>query len=246
VVAPVLVFTPAEYKLRYYLLPAFPALALVMGPLAAELATRPLATPRATRASFAAAAALVLAVGAGAWVALARPDLLSRSDQATMAAVVAAAPFGASGAAAIVGTALGVAATATALRLWGPLLGLTVGLAGLWLALGAPAVAEQTTARASLRSLAETARRRFPAPGALAFYGPESRSIVVYVGHPVPTLGRDASRIAPGMGIIATLPAYQVLAQNGYVGDSIAMAEGQVGNLEQGTLVLAEGRRPVP
>jgi 4-amino-4-deoxy-L-arabinose transferase-like glycosyltransferase len=243
-IAPVLVFTPAEYKLRYYLLPAFPALALLMGPLAAELVTRPLAAPRATRTSLGLAALLIVVVGAGAWVALARPELLSRSDQATMAAVVAAAPFGSSGAAAIVGVVLGVAATATALRLWGPLVGMTAVLATAWLAFGAPAVAEMTTARGSFRAFAETAKRRFPTPGSLAFYGPESRAIVVYVGHPVASLQRDAGRITPGMGIIATLPAFQVLAQNGYVGDSLAMAEGQVGNLERGTLVLAEGRRP--
>jgi hypothetical protein len=189
---------------------------------------------------------LVLSVGAGAWVALARPELLSQSDQATMAAVVAAAPGGTSGAAWGVGGVLGIAATATALRLWGPLVLLTGGLAIAWLAVGAPAVAEQTTARASVRPLADAARRRFPAPGTLVFYGPEARAIVVYVGHPIPTLGRDATRITPGMGVIATLPAYQVLAENGYVGDSLAMAEGRIGNLERGTLVLAEGRRPTP
>ena len=245
-VAPLIVFTPAEYKLRYYLLPSIPALALLMGPFAAALVATSRGKPQASRASLIAAALLVLSVGAGAWVALARPELLSQSDQATMAAVVGATPGGPSGAALIVGSVLGIAATATALRLWGPLVLLTGALAIAWLAVGAPAVAEQTTARASVRPFAEAARRRFPAPGALAFYGPEARTIIVYVGHPIPTLRRDATRITPGMGIIATLPAYQVLAQNGYVGDSLAMAEGQIGNLERGTLVLAEGRRPTP
>ncbi|MGH7895921.1 MAG: ArnT family glycosyltransferase, partial [Candidatus Binatia bacterium] len=36
VVAPVFVFTPAEYKLRYYLLPSLPPLALLAAPFAAE------------------------------------------------------------------------------------------------------------------------------------------------------------------------------------------------------------------
>src|SRR6185503_20086952 len=55
-VAPVVVFTPAAWKLRYYLLPSLPALALLAGPLAAELVTWPIGRLRATRASLAAGA----------------------------------------------------------------------------------------------------------------------------------------------------------------------------------------------
>jgi 4-amino-4-deoxy-L-arabinose transferase-like glycosyltransferase len=239
--APVLVFAPAEYKLRYYLLPCLPALALLAAPLAAELVTRPVGAARATRASLVASALLLVAGGLAAWVALARPDLLSRSDQDTMAAVLGAMPGGRGTLAMIVGTLVGVAGAAVALRLWGPLVALTGTLAIGWLAVGAPRVAAATTDAVSFRDLARTVRERYPAGAPLAFYGPAVRTVVVYVGRPIPSLGRRATAIAAGMGVIATLPAYQALAQGGYVGDTLAVAEGRTGNLERNTLVLAEG-----
>jgi 4-amino-4-deoxy-L-arabinose transferase-like glycosyltransferase len=241
-VAPVLVFTPAEYKLRYYLLPSLPALALLAAPLAAELVARPVGTPRASRASLAAAALLLVAGGVAAWIALARPEWLSRSDRDTMDAVLDAMPGGRGALAVVTGALVGIATTVVALRLWGPLLTATGALAVGWLAVAAPRIAAATTDATSFRELARVARERFPPASALAFYGPVVRTVVVYVGRPIPSLGRQASRIAAGMGVIATLPAYQALAQGGYVGDSLAVVEGRTGNLERGTLVLAEGR----
>jgi hypothetical protein len=141
----------------------------------------------------------------------------------------------------IVGTLVGVAGAAVALRLWGPLVALTGTLAIGWLAVGAPRVAAATTDAVSFRDLARTVRERYPAGAPLAFYGPAVRTVVVYVGRPIPSLGRRATAIAAGMGVIATLPAYQALAQGGYVGDTLAVAEGRTGNLERNTLVLAEG-----
>ena len=241
-VAPVIVFTPAQWKLRYYLLPSLPALALLAAPLAYELVTRPIGRPRASRGSLVAAATTLVAGGVVAWIALGRPDLLARSDQVTMADLLAALPGGRGSTALLAGMFLGIATTTIALRLWGPLIAVTGALTIGWFAIGAPAVAVARPAAASLRNLARTAAERFPTPGALAFYGEPVRSLVVYVGHPVPSLARDTSRITPGLGLVLTLRAYERLAVQGVVGPRMATGEGQIGNLERGTLVLAEGR----
>jgi 4-amino-4-deoxy-L-arabinose transferase-like glycosyltransferase len=238
--APVVVFTPAEWKLRYYLVPSLPALALLAAPLAVALVTRPLERPRPTRASLVAAVVVIAAAGAAAWIGLARPEWLSRSDQVTLGDFVATVPGGAGAAAAFVGLLVGVGGAAVALRFWGPLIGLTGALSVGWFAIGAPAVAAR--APTTLRRFAHDALARFPAPGGLAFYGTPVRSVVVYVGHPVPSLERDDARIAPGLGVIATSTAHARLAAAGILGETLVAGEGQIGNLDRGTLVLAEGR----
>jgi 4-amino-4-deoxy-L-arabinose transferase-like glycosyltransferase len=244
-VTPVVVFTPAEWKLRYYLLPSLPALALLAAPLAEALVMRASGPPRATRASLLAGLLAVTIGGAAAFFVLARPDLLSRADQVAVAAVLAALP-GRAAVALLVGALLGIGGAAVALRLWGPLLAVTGALAAGWFAVGAPAVAAVTPDATSLRRFAVAARERFPEPSALAFYGLPVRSVVVYVGHPIPSLSRDRSRITPGLGVIATAQAHARLSADGLLGEPIVIGEGRIGNLEHGTLVLAEGAKKLP
>jgi 4-amino-4-deoxy-L-arabinose transferase-like glycosyltransferase len=241
--APVVVFTPAEWKLRYYLLPSLPALALLSAPLAAALVSAPLERPRASRAALALAAVLLVAGAAAAWIALARPELLSRSDQTTVRTLLSALPGGRSTAAALAGATLGAAATAVALRLWGPLVAVTAALVAGWFA-AAPAATDGSVA--SLRRFAVAARERFPADGHLAFFGLPVRSVVVYAGRPIPSLDRDPARITPGLGVIAGPRAYERLVADGRLGEPLARGEGRVGNLDDGTLVLAEGRAKTP
>lgn len=243
--APVVVFTPAEWKLRYYLLPSLPALALLAGPLAADLVSRPIGRPRLTRASLAAATLVVVGGAAAAWIALARPDLLSRGDQATVSDLVRVLP-GRSAAALLAGALVGIGGSAIALGLWGPLIALTAALAAGWVAVGAPVVAAAAPGPASFRRFALAARARFPAPSGLAFYGEPVRTVVVYVGRPVRSLGRDPDAVTPGLGVIASEAAHARLAAAGVVGEPLARAHGRVGNLAHGTLVLAEGRTKSP
>jgi 4-amino-4-deoxy-L-arabinose transferase-like glycosyltransferase len=243
--APVVVFTPAEWKLRYYLLPSLPALALLAAPLAESLVMRASGRPRATRTSLVAGALVVMLGGAAAFLVLARPDLLSRADQEALSALLAALP-GRTAVALLIGALLGIGGAAVALRLWGPLLAVTGALAIGWFAVGAPAVEAGAPDATALRRFADAARTRFPEPSDLVFYGPPVRSVVVYVGHPVPTLARDKSRITPGLGVIATAPAYARLSADGLLGDALVVGEGRIGNLERGTLVLAEGTKKIP
>ena len=244
--APVVLFTPAEWKLRYYLLPSLPALALLAAPLAEELVTRPIGRPRPTPASLVAGALALATGGIVIWVALARPDLLSRSDQARIGDLLAVVP-GRTGTAALVGgLLLGMAGAAIALRLWGPLVALTGALAVGWFAVGGPTVAAAVPSSAPLRAFAREVATRFPAPAPLVFYGLPVRSVVVYAGRPIPSLDRDDSRIAPGVGLIVRAPGYERLAAAGLVGERLAVGEGLIGNLDRGTLVLTTGREKAP
>ena len=236
-----LVFTPAEWKLRYYLLPSVPALALIAAPLRPRWSSR--ASSGRARGPLARRRGVALVVGAAlAWVALARPDLLSRSDQATLADALASLPGRRTTAALLAGALLGTAATAVALRLWGPLLAVTGALVVGWFAIGGPTLAADDPAAPSLRRFAAAAHERYPGDGRLAFFGLPVRSVVVYAGRPIPSLARDAERITPGLGVIATARAYERLAADGRVGAPLARGTGRIGNVDDGTLVLAEGR----
>lgn len=241
--APVVLFTPAEWKLRYYLLPALPPLALLTGPALVQLVTAPLVPLRVTRWSV--AAALLFAVGAAgaALVYLRSPAMLSESDQLTRTAVLTALG-GAPTIAAILGVVAGVAAVIIACQAWAGLVALVVGASVAWLALGEPGLEAAMSGRETLKAFAVEAAARFPPGRPLAFYGAEVRPVVVYVGRPVPSLGREPKRITPGQGVIAFQPAYEALAQAGYVGPPLATATGRTGNVERATLVLAEGTAP--
>lgn len=241
--APVLVFTPAEWKLRYYLLPALPALALLTAPTVAMLLTAPLRPVRITRASVGAGVATLLVVVVATAVVLLNPDVLARSDRVTLEAFLAVLG-GRAPAAAGLGMIAGMAAVLIGCQLWGPLATL-VGAGALgWLAVGAPAVEAASSRRDSTAAFARAVAARVPRDQPLAFYGSPVRSVVVYLGRPVPSLRRRPAAITPGLAVIAFKPAYDALAQSGYVGPPLAEGAGRIGNIARGELVLAEGRVP--
>jgi len=238
--APVVVFTPAEWKLRYYLLPCLPPLALLTGPLLVELIENFLVPQRVTRASLAAAAGLVVAVSIAALVYIQHPAVLSESDRLTRDAILRALG-GVEATAALIGIVAGMLAVTIACRAWGGVV-ILVGAAGLvWLVSGEPALDVATSSRDSLKPFAREAAALFPPGRPLAFYGPTIRPVVVYVGRPLPSLERRPERVEPGHGLIVLEQAYRALAEGGYVGPPLATAAGRIGNVEQATLVLAEG-----
>ncbi len=241
-VAPIVVFTPAEWKLRYYLLPSLVPLALLTGPLLARLFSQP-ARPGVTRASALAAAAFVALAAAGAGVYLGYPAVLSGSDQMTRDAFLRAFG-GVRAAAAVIAVVAALAAAAITWRAWRGLIVLVAAASVAWMAFGEPALEAATTRRDTLIPFAREAAARFPPGRSLAFYGATVRPVVVYVGRPIPTLGRRPERIAPGMGVIVLEPARRALAASGHLGPPLATATGRVGALERATLVLAEGRAP--
>jgi len=242
--APVVVFTPAEWKLRYYLLPSLPAVALLVSPtIAMLLEPGPLRHLRVTRASVASGVGAVLAVLGGAWIVLAYPDWLSPADQEIVATVLPMLPGEGSGLAVVAGLAAGVLGVAVACQAWGALAAATFAVTLAWMTIGMPLLEQATTARDSLRAFSEAVAARFP-DRPLAFYARPVRSIVAYVGRPIPALKRRATRIEPGTGVIALEPAHAALAASGYVGAVLATGTGRVGNLARATLVLAEGTTP--
>jgi 4-amino-4-deoxy-L-arabinose transferase-like glycosyltransferase len=241
--APVLVFTPAEWKLRYYLLPSLPPLALLAAPALVRLLAVPVRPMRVTRASASVAAVVAVTAVAGALVYLGHPEALSGSDQMTRDAFLKA--FGGTRVAAIaIGGVAGMAAAAIAWRAWRALVALIAAVSVLWMAVGEPALDAATTRRDTLKPFALEAAARFPPERGLAFYGATVRPIVVYAGRPIPTLGRRPERIVSGQGVIVAEPAYRALADAGYVGPPLAAATGRVGALERATVLLAEGRTP--
>jgi len=239
-VAPVLVFTPAEWKLRYYLLPSLPPLALLTAPALARMLEAPLVPWRVTRASAAAAAAFAVAAAVGTLVYLERPALLSASDRQTREAILLALG-GTAATASAVGLVVGVATVLIACRAWGGLAGLVAVASVVWLAAGEPRLEVATSRLDSMAAFGLEAAAHFPPGHPLAFYGPTVRPVVVYVGRPIPSLERRPERIVPGQGVIALEAAYHTLAMAGYVGPPLAAASGRIGNVERGTLVLAEG-----
>ena len=133
VIAPIVVFTPAEWKLRYYLLPSLPPLALLTGPFLAELVDAPFLPFRVTRGSVITGAVVALVACAAGLVYLQRPDLLSESDQLTRDALLAGLG-GAWEVAALIGLVAGIVAVAIACRAWGGLVVLVGVAAALWIA----------------------------------------------------------------------------------------------------------------
>jgi 4-amino-4-deoxy-L-arabinose transferase-like glycosyltransferase len=241
--APVLVFTPAEWKLRYYLLPCLPPLALLTGPLLVQLIESFLVPQRVTRASLAAAAGFVVAVSVAALVYIEHPAVLSESDRLTRDAILSALG-GVEATAALIGIVAGMFAVTVACRAWGGVV-MLVGSAGLaWLVSGEPALDVATSSRDSLKPFAREAAALFPPGRPLAFYGPTIRPVVVYVGRPVPSLDRRREGIVPGQGVIAFEPAYRTLAEAEILGPPLATTSGRIGNVERATLVLAEARGP--
>jgi 4-amino-4-deoxy-L-arabinose transferase-like glycosyltransferase len=238
--AAVIVFTPAEWKLRYYLLPSLPPLALLTAPTLARLLAEPVVPLRVTRGSVVGAALFAAGAAVAALVYLGRPAWLSESDQLTRDAILTALG-GARPMAAVIGVVAGMAAVAIACRAWGGLVALVAGASVIWLAAGEPRLEAATSVRDSLKAFGVEAGVRFPPGRPLAFYGASVRPVVVYVGRAVPSLDRRPEAIEPGQGLIAFEPAYRALAEAGYVGPPLATASGRIGNVERATLVLAEG-----
>jgi len=240
-VAPVVVFTPAEWKLRYYLLPALPAAALLAAPTAVRLFGTLRESPSPTRHSTWLGIAVALLVLAAAAVVLGWPQVLARSDRATLEALLAVAG-GRRGAAAGAGLVAGIAAVTVACRAWGATVALLGAGSALWLALGAPALEASTASRDTFRDFGREVAARVPADRPLVFYGEPVRSIVVYVGRPIPSIRRRPERLPPDGWVLAFEPAYRALAQAGLVGPPLVRATGRIGNLGRGEVVLAEVR----
>ncbi len=239
--APVIAFTPAAWKLRYYLLPSLPALSLLAAPAAVALLGGPVVgrlAPR--RAILALVSGGVLLVAAGA--VLARPALLSASDRSTLAALLALTPGGAPGAAALLGVAVGVAVGIVALEAWPLALALTAAATMAWMLVGVPALEQATSRRDSLRAFAAVVAARFPPPAPVVFVGPVIRPLVVYVGRTVPVV--EAEAVTDGMGVIAPEAEYTRLVERARAGPPLALAEGRIGNLARARIVLAEGIGP--
>ncbi len=235
--APVVVFTPAVVKLRYYLLPALPALALIAAPAVLELARR--APRRPSRRDLlvvggTVAGALVLVV----LLASTGARFLSPTDRSQLAITLALVPGGAPTAAASAGFALGTFVVAATCRAWAVGLGLVATAQLLWLVAGAPAVDRVVAERDSLRAFAREVAARHPAPAALAVYGEELRTIVLYVGRPMAVV-RRREHLAPGLLVVTTAPLYRTLAKAGLLGPPLLEAVGRIGNLAHGGVVLA-------
>jgi 4-amino-4-deoxy-L-arabinose transferase-like glycosyltransferase len=234
--APIVVFTAAEWKLRYYLLPSLPPLALLAAPAACALWERPMARGERRLVALVGMIGAAFAIAA-VWAAASGRVALSTSDRNTLEAL---RPFVPGGTAGVVGVAAALAAGALAIALagWRALLATVATATAVWLLFGTPAVERTVSRRDSLRAFAETAARRFPAPQGLVFYRSPIRPIVVYVGRRVPTLTRLDDAPA-GTGVIARAGAYRALVETGLVGEPLASADGRVGNLARSRIVLA-------
>jgi 4-amino-4-deoxy-L-arabinose transferase-like glycosyltransferase len=229
--APVVAFTPAEWKLRYYLLPALPALALLAAPALAALAGTAPARPDVRRAVVAlVVAGIVVAVGLAAVPAIP----LSASDRANAGALVAAFPDGARGVAVATGAVAGALALGVAWRAWSLLATLTAVAVVAWMAVGAPAVERAVSRRDSLKTFAREVAARHPPPESLVFYGEPIRPIVVYVGRPVPR----TDGVPTAGAVVATEPAARRLARAGVVALPELSGEGRVGNLGRARVLL--------
>jgi 4-amino-4-deoxy-L-arabinose transferase-like glycosyltransferase len=242
--APVLVFTPAEWKLRYYLLPSVPALALIAAPTVGRLLGEPprRMAPRGIMllaAGVAAALALAIAAAATGLVGL------SRSDRSTLAALAAVAPGGAAGAAAIAGFLAGVALVAVAWRAWAVLAGVTAALIALWMVVGVPALEQSVSRRDSLKAFALGVAARRPPPEPLAFWAEPVRPVAVYLGRQVPTVRRPED-VGPGLAVIATEAGFRSLTHAGVIGFPLLAGEGRIGNVARGRIVLLDVAPPPP
>ena len=234
--APLVAFTPAEWKLRYYLLPSLPALALVTAPAVVGLLALPAhrLSPRGL-----VALAAVAAAGLGGLALTARSLALSPSDRSTLDALLRIVPGGPSVAAAGVGFVAGLLLVALAWRAWPALLALVTTATVLWMAAGQPALEAAISQRDSLKPFARAVAARYPPPAALAFWRDPIRPVAVYVGRPVPTY-RRREELAPGLALMGSEPAMWDLLGAGVVGFPMLSAEGRLGNVARGRVMLLE------
>ena len=234
--APVVAFTPAEWKLRYYLLPSLPALALVTAPAVLRLVIVPARrlSPRGL-----AALAAIAAAGLGGLALAARSLPLSPSDRSTLDALWRIVPGGPSAAVAGVGFVAGVLLVALAWRAWAALVAVVATAVVLWMAVAQPALEAAISRRDSLKPFASGVAARYPPPARLAFWGDTIRPVAVYVGRPMPTFRRRAD-IAPGLALVGSEAAMRRLLDAGVVGFPVLSAEGRLGNVARGRIMLLE------
>jgi 4-amino-4-deoxy-L-arabinose transferase-like glycosyltransferase len=236
--APVVAFTPAQYKLRYYLLPALPALAMLAAPAAVRLwrATAPHGR-RGAVAPLAAGLLGALVAGGGLLLAL-RHDLLARSDRSTVEALASALPGDAVGLALLAAAVVGIVTAAVAARAWRSVLATVALVAAAWLLVGVPTLERRTSRRDSLRAFAAAVAARVPPGVPLAFFAEPIRSVVVYGGRTIPTARRRAD-VVPGTVLIVREGAYRRLASAGVVGPPLLVGRGRTDNVARGRVVLA-------
>ncbi len=232
--APLVAFTPAEWKLRYYLLPGLPALALMTAPAVLRLVAR---RPRRPGARGAVALAAVVAAGLVVLALAVRQLPLSPSDASTLGALAAIAPGGPAAAVAGVGFIAGVLLVALARRAWAALVTLVAAGTVLWMASGQPALEAAISRRDSLKPFAAAVAARYPPPTPLAFWGEPIRAVAVYVGRPMPAL-RRREELAPGLALVGSEPGLRALLAAGVVGFPMLSAEGRLGNVARGRVML--------
>jgi 4-amino-4-deoxy-L-arabinose transferase-like glycosyltransferase len=239
--APLVVFTPAAYKLRHYLLPSLPALALLAVPTALALGREPARRP--DRATIVALVLLLAGTVLATWVVGFGAVGLSRSDRTTLDAILPLVPGGARGLALAAAVAALAGLAAIAWHAWGALTLLVAAASLLWMLAGAPRVETAVARRDSLKAFAREAARRFPSPAPLVFWGEPIRQVAVHAGRRVPTVRREAD-LPPGAGLIAAEPVYHALRAARVVGPPLVAASGRVGNLARGLVVLGEAAGP--
>ena len=212
--APVIVFTPAEWKLRYYLLPCSPAAGAAHGPDAAcaLIESRSFLPARDARARWSRRACFVAAIAGAALVYLEHPIRAFRSRIAHTRRAPER-PGRRGGSAALIGMVAGMLAVAIACRAWG----------GLVVLVAWPR-ARSGSSIGEPRARCRDERPRFARPFALeaaALFRPDARSrstaptvrpVVVYVGRPDPEPRPTARADRPGQGVIAFEQAYRTLA----------------------------------
>ena len=245
--APVVAFTPAEWKLRHYLLPAIPALALVAAPTVLRLLREP--TRRFDRRALVVGGAVALG-GIALAVAFAAgwAPRLSPSDRSTVDALLSVVPGRASGLVALAGFVAGVLAVSLAWRAWAALVGVTAAAMVCWMLVGMPALEQERSRRDSLKPFARTVATLRPSPAPLAFWRDTLRPVVVYVGRPVPTL-RRRDAVVPGIALIVPEPAWEALSRAGVVGFPLMIGSGRTGNVAVERVLLLEiapGAAPLP
>src|SRR5439155_1677648 len=102
-----------------------------------------------------------------------------------------------------------------------------------------PALALVSSQRDSLKPFARAVAARYPPPAALAFWRDPIRPVAVYVGRPLPTY-RRREELLPGLALVGSESALRDLLRAGVVGFPTLSAEGRLGNVARGRVVLLE------
>jgi 4-amino-4-deoxy-L-arabinose transferase-like glycosyltransferase len=241
--APVVAFTPAQYKLRYYLLPALPAVAMLAAPAAVRLWR---AAPSGRRGVVSSAIGLVAATVMGGGLLLAvRHDALARSDRSTIDAIASVLPAGSAGLALAAAVVIGLIAGGIAARSWRLVLATAALVEIGWLLAGVPVLERQTSRRDTLRGFSAGVAARVPLGAPLAFFAEPIRSVVVYSGRTIPTVRRRAD-VVPGTTLVIREAAYRRLRRARVVGPPLLVGRGRTDNVARGRVVLTRALDLLP